>query len=175
MKIIKNVLYTLGFIALFLLVTLPSIIYGIVPYLLIPLTWVMRLLLHKPAFTYTSGILALRLSTIVLIVIIPSLCYLYVNEVLGWIIFAWMALYLLIRIYSGVHEKEKVAINAAKKLGTLTKNANSKDNTVIAFITIILNLVALTCGYYLGKEQGLWIGVLISAIIWCLSPFANKK
>jgi hypothetical protein len=175
MKVVKVILYIIVGIVTFILVTLPSIVYGIIPYFLIPIAWLIRLLLHRTVFSYKTGIVALRLSTIVLLVIIPSAFYLYVSKPLGWIFFAWMASYLVIRIYSGVHRKEGEAINAWKKLDALAQDTYTKDNLVTAIITIILNLAALACGYYLGKAQGLWIGAAIAIILWCISPYANKK
>jgi hypothetical protein len=174
MKIIKVVLYIIGIVIVLFLVTLPSLVYGIVPYFLAPVAWLIRLLLHRTVFSYKTGVLSLRLSTIVLLVIVPSILYLYVSQPLGWAFFAWMGLYLLIRIYSGVHGKEREAIHAWKHLDALTQNTYTRDNLVITFITIILNAAALASGYYFGKAQGLWIGVTISVVIWCISPFTRK-
>lgn len=174
---IRIIIYFLIRLILFFLVTVPSLIYGISPYLLIPVGWLIRLFIGRPVFSCTTGIIVLKLSTIFLLLIVPTVLYLYVWEPLGWIFFIWMGLYLLIRIYSGVHEKEKVVVEAAKHLDALEekyKHTYIKYNPIVTIMTIILNVASPVAGYYFGGEKGLWIGIAISIVIWCLSPFARE-
>jgi NADH:ubiquinone oxidoreductase subunit 6 (subunit J) len=93
--------------------------------------------------------------------------------------FAWIGLYLLIRIYSGVHKHEREVLEASKRLEDLTQTTYTKYYVFLTTITIILSIVALAGGYLLGREIGLWVGVAISILIWIISPFAretiNKK
>jgi hypothetical protein len=177
MEMLRMILYILTRFILFFLVSLPSLIYGIFPWFLIPLGWLIRLFIGRPILSYKAGVIALKLSTIILLVVVPTILYLYLWEPLGWIFFSWMALYLVIRIYSGVHEKERVVIEAWKHLDALERKYErtyTKYNLIITLVTIILNVASLIGGYYLGGEKGLWTGVVISAVIWCLSPFARE-
>jgi len=174
---IRNVMHFLTRVILFFLITVPSLIYGISPHLLIPVGWLIRLFIGRPVFSYTTGVIVLKLSTILLLLIVPTVLYLYVGELLGWIFFIWIGLYLLIRIYSGVHEKEKVVIEAAKHLDDLEekyKHRYIKYNPIVTIITIILSVASPVAGYYFGGEKGLWIGIAVSIVIWCLSPFARE-
>ena len=173
---IRNVMYFLTRVICFFLVSVPSLIYGISPYPFIPVGWLIRLFIGRPVFSYKAGIIALKLSTIFLLVIVPAMLYLYVWEPLGWIFFVWMASYLLSRIYSGVHEKEKMVIEAWKHLAALEekyKHTYIKYNRIATVIAIFLNVASPVTGYYFGGEKGLWIGIAFAAVIWCLSPFTR--
>ncbi|MFC1981519.1 hypothetical protein ACFLVN_04680, partial [Chloroflexota bacterium] len=157
---IRTIMYVLILPIVFFLVTVPSLIYGISAWLLIPIGWLMRLFIGRPIFSYKAGLIALKLSTILLLLIVPTILYLYVLEPLGLIFFIWMALYLLIRIYSGVHEKEKIFIKAWKDLDALINqrgHAYTRHNLIITSITIILTVISLMLGYFYGGEAGLWI------------------
>jgi len=174
---IRKVMHYLARVICFFLVSVPSLVYGISPYLFIPIGWLIRLFIGRPVFSYKAGIIALKLSTLFLLLIVPTVLYLYVWELLGWIFFIWMGLYLLIRIYSGVHGKQQVVIEAWKHLDTLEekyKHIYVKYNPIVTIITIILSLASIGVGYYFGGEKGLWIVISISAVVWCLSPFVRE-
>lgn len=174
---LRTIIYVTTRFILFFLVTLPSLIYGIFPWFLIPVGWLIRLFIGRPILSYKAGVIALKLSTIILLVVVPTILYLYLWAPLSWIFFAWMVLYLVIRIYSGEHEKERAVVEDWKHFDALERKYErtyTKYNLIITFVTLILNVASLTGGYYLGGEKGLWIGVAISAVIWCLSPFAKE-
>jgi hypothetical protein len=179
MKAIRLVSYIIVRLLLFFLLTVPGIAYGVLPYFIIPLGWLIRLFVGRPILSYKAGIITLKLSTIILLIIIPSVLYLYVSKLLGVLFFAWIGLYLLIRIYSGVHKHEREVLEASKRLEDLTQTTYTKYYVFLTTITIILSIVALAGGYLLGREIGLWVGVAISILIWIISPFAretiNKK
>jgi len=177
MKSVKLVIQFLILLMAFFLVTVPSLIYGISGWLLIPVGWLVRLFIGRPAFSYKAGVIVLKLSTISLLLVVPAILYLYVWEPLGIIFFCWMGFYLLIRIYSGVHERERTAFEALKQLDALERkyeNTYTKYNPGITIVTIVLNVAVPVAGYYLGGEKGLWIGIAISAVVWILSPFARE-
>ena len=158
-------------------VRIPSLIYGISAELLTPVAWLLRLFVGRPVFSYTAGIMALKLDTIFVLLIVPAILFIFTWKPLGVIFFVWMALYLLIRIYSGVHEKEKIAIDAMRHLDALEKKGNHiyvKYNMAVTAVTICLTLASPVAGYYIGGEKGLWIGIALSAVIWLLSPFARE-
>ena len=143
---IKDIIQILVFIISFFLITVPSLIYGISAWLLIPLAWLLRLLAQRPVFSNKAGIYSLKISTIFLLLVVPAIFYLFVWVPLGWIFFAWMGLYLLLRKYSGVHEKEKSAIEAWKHLDSLEqkfKRTYIKFNPVVTIITLLLTITAL--------------------------------
>ena len=174
-SIITSIFTILIFPIIFLLVTIPSMIYGISTWLLLPVGFLLRLFIGRPTGT-KAGLITLKLSTIFLLVIVPAMLYLYVWEPLGWIFFVWMASYLLSRIYSGVHEKEKMVIEAWKHLAALEekyKHTYIKYNRIATIIAIFLNVASPVTGYYFGGEKGLWIGIAFAAVIWCLSPFTR--
>jgi len=101
------------------------------------------LFIGRPVFSYKARVIILKLSTIFLLLLVPVILYLYVWELLGWIFFVWVAIYFLIRIYSGVHKKEKVVIEAWKQLEVLEekyKRTYTKYNVSITFITIVLSV-----------------------------------
>jgi hypothetical protein len=89
-----------------------------------------------------------------------------------------MVSYFLLRIYSGVHQQERVMRGAWMQLGALErehKGVHMKYNLIVTIVTLVLNVVSLGTGYYLGGEKGLWIGAALAIVIWCLSPFAREK
>lgn len=177
MKSVKLITRFLILLIVFFLVTIPSLIYGISGLLLIPVGWLVRLFIGRPVFSYKAGVIVLKLSTIFLLLVVPAILYLYVWEPSGLIFFCWMGFYLLIRIYPGVHKREKIAVEALKQLDALERryeHTYTKYNPSITIVTIILNVAAPVAGYYLGGEKGLWIGIAISAVIWLLSPFARE-
>jgi hypothetical protein len=173
---IKKTFYFFIYLILFFLITVPSIIYSISSWFLIPLGWLSQLIIGKPIFNYKAGIVALKSSTVILLSVIPIVIYIYINEIAGLLFFIWMALYLLIRVYSGVHEKEKNVIDAWRQLDILVGKYSQtfiKYNPIATIATILLNLISLMIGYYIGGNVGLVIGSLIAIILWCLSPYVK--
>ena len=174
---IRVIIYFLVRLVLFFLVTVPSLIYGVSAWLLVPVAWLIRLSIGRPIFSYTAGIIALKLDTIFVLLVVPTVLSLFIWKPLGVVFFVWMASYLLIRIYSGVHEKERVAIESWKHLDALEKKFERtyvKYNMTVTVVTIFMSLAAPVTGYYFGDEKGLWIGVALSVLIWWLSPFARE-
>ena len=88
-----------------------------------------------------------------------------------------MSLYLIIRVFSGVHEREHLVLKGAKELDNFL-NTHGRSHTVynipIAIVTVALNILSPILGYLIGGENGLWIGVAISVAIWFFSPFARE-
>jgi len=147
---VRNVIYFLVRVILFFLITVPSLIYGITPHLLLPVGWIIRLFIGRPVLSYTTGVIVLKLSTIFLLLIVPTVLYLYIWEPLGWAFFIWIGLYLLSRIFSGEHEKERVIIEAAKHLDALEekyKHTYIKYNPIVTIITMFLSSASLVAGY----------------------------
>ena len=112
---IRTIIYILVRFILFFLITIPSLVYGISAWLLVPIGWLIRLSIGRPVFSYLTGVIVLKLDTIFLLLIVPTILFLFAWKPLGVIFFLWMASYLLIRIYSGVHGKEKIAIELPNK------------------------------------------------------------
>jgi hypothetical protein len=133
--------------------------------------------MHQPPFAYTTGLIAMKLSTISLLVVVPSVLYLYTWKPVGLIFFAWIGLYLLLRIYSGVHEREKLTMDAWKQLQAIedkNKHTYVKRNLTVFGITLVLTVIALWVGYIVGGKLGFWIGVAISSVVWLISPYETK-
>jgi len=51
-------------------------------------------------------VIADKLSPIFLILGVPLILYFYVWEPLGWAFFAWMVIYFLSRMHTGVHKRD---------------------------------------------------------------------
>lgn len=130
----------------------------------------------KPSGIQVS-LLALKLTPIFLIVILPIIFYFYVWEPLSWIFFAWMLIYFLSRLYTGVHKKELATIEAWKGLASFTKkNVNTyiRNNPIIIAIIIVLTVVSILGGYLIGGLAGLRIGIFLAILIWWLTPYARE-
>lgn len=170
---IRNILRAIILVVLSLLITLPSVVYGVIPYFLMPVAWFVCLLIHRPVFSLTAGIIALKLSTVVLLVIIPSVLYYFDNKTLALIYFSWIGVYLLIRIYSGVHAREVVFIKNWKQLDAygLTQ---TKYNSVVTIVMLVLTALPLVFGDYFNSKGLFWVIVMLAAIAWCISPFEKK-
>ena len=115
----------------------------------------------KPSGIQVS-LLALKLTPIFLIVALPVIFYFYVWELLGWIFFAWMLIYFLSRLYSGVHKKEKAMTEAWKEFASFTKqNVNTyvKNNPIIIAIITTLTIISILGGSLIGGLTGLRIGI----------------
>ncbi len=164
------------YVFLFFFVIIPSLIYTIVSWLFIPLGWLILLVIgSRPVFSYKAAMIAYKLSTIFVLLIIPALLFIFTWKPLGIIIFFWFVIYLSIRIYSGVDEREKIVIDAVKHLESLEfRSATVRYNKVIFPIMVLLSIASPLVGYYLGNNKGLWIGVAISAVAWILSSYAKE-
>lgn len=93
-------------ILLFPLVTLPSIIYGVSSYALLPLGFVLSLFTGKPS-SFRASTIAVKLTPIFLVVGVPLILYFYLSKLAGWIFFGWIVLYLIIRRFSGISARER--------------------------------------------------------------------
>lgn len=157
-------------------VTIPSIIYGISAYILLPLSFLLLLFTGKPSGIQVS-LLSLKLTPIFLIVMLPILFYFYVWEPLAWIFFAWMLIYFLSRFYTGVHKKDLDMIEAWKELDSITKrgvNTYVRNNPIIIAIIIILTLISILGGYLIGGTEGLRVGLFLAILCWWLTPYARE-
>ena len=75
-----------------ILVTIPSLIYGVFSWLLMPIVWLLRLFIGRPVFSYTIGIMALKLDTVVVLLILPAILFVLISKPLGVIFFILMVL-----------------------------------------------------------------------------------
>lgn len=156
----------------FLLVTVPSILYGLSAWILIPVGILARHFMPRPTRT-KAMLITLKFTTIFLLFIMPVILYLYVWSPLGWIFFSWMALYFLSRFYSGAHKKELMIREGARDLEAFEeryKRTYVKNNLIVTLIIILLSATSLVVGYQLGGIRGLWIGVGISTVLLLVSP-----
>lgn len=171
-KVITSLFSVLILLIMFLLVTVPSILYGLSAWILIPVGLLSRHFMPRPTRT-KEALITLKFTTIFLLFIVPVILYLYVWSPLGWIFFSWMALYFLSRFYSGAHKKELMIRESAKGLEALEeryKRTYVKSNMIVTLIIIILSATSLVLGYQLGGIRGLWIGVGISIVMLLISP-----
>ena len=86
-------------------VTIPSIIYGMSGYILLPIGFFLSIFTGKVS-SIRAAVIADKLSPVFLILGVPLILYFYAWEPLGWIFFAWMVIYFLSRIYTGVHKRD---------------------------------------------------------------------
>ena len=171
-KIFASILEVVIILAVFPLVTIPSILYGLSAWVLIPIGLLSRHFMPRPTRTKET-LITLKFTKIFLLFIVPVILYLYVWSPLGWIFFSWMALYLLGRFYSGAHKKELMIREGAKGLEAIEeryKRTYVKNNLIVTLIIIILSAISLVLGYQLGGIKGLWIGVGLSIVILLISP-----
>lgn len=112
-------------IVAFPFVTIPSIIYGISAYILLPVGFLFSIFTGKVS-GIRAGVIADKLSPIFLILGVPLILYFYVWEPLGWIFFAWMVIYFLSRIYSGVHKRDARIHEGWREAETLWDKINKK-------------------------------------------------
>ena len=150
--------------------------YGICPYVLSPVSFLLILFTGKPSVIEVS-LLAVKLTPIFLIVVLPIIFYLYVWEPLSWIFFAWMLIYFLSRLYTGVHKQELATTKAWKELASLAKqNVNTyiRNNPVIIAIIIVLTIVSIIGSYLIGGLNGLYFGIFLAILIWWLTPYARE-
>ena len=157
-------------------ITVPSIIYGISGYVLLPLGFFLILFTGRPSGIQAS-LIAFRLIPIFLIIVIPILLYFYVWEPLGWIFFAWMLIYFLSRFYTGVHKKEVTMIHAWKEFAAFTEQnvqGYIRNNYKIIAIIAVLTIISILAGYLLGGLTGLRIGIFAAILNWWLTPYARE-
>ena len=86
-------------------ITVPSLIYVISGFILMPVGFILSIFTGKVSGV-RAWVIADKLSPIFLILGVPLIFYFYVWEPLGWAFFAWMILYFLSRIYTGVHKRD---------------------------------------------------------------------
>ncbi|MBT9151534.1 MAG: hypothetical protein DDT40_01730 [candidate division WS2 bacterium] len=112
----------------FLFITVPSIVFSVSAWIWVILFLPIRLLTGKSFAirTFTPVLYKLILPT-TLIFGIPLILYFYVWEPLGWIFFAWMIIYFIIRRFSGVHEWETRYIQGLKGLDALEQKSKRKN------------------------------------------------
>lgn len=94
-------------ILVFPFMTLPSLLYGI-------LHFVLGFIIGLSLRPFTGGDRAAFLSDAIcvkfftpvsLLIVLPSIFYFYVCTTLAWIFFGWMLLYFILRRYSGVSKQ----------------------------------------------------------------------
>jgi len=175
-KIIFCIIIILMSLGATILVSIPSHIYGISGWLSVPVAYLFRLFIDKPNITRV-GIIAFKIRTIFVLLIIPLILYLYVWEPAGWIFFVWMTSYLLLRIYSGAHQQGLAWTQKWERMDAFLeqkKGYHIKYNPFITLVTIILNVATLLLGYQFGGIKGLYIGLAFCILIWLLSPFMKE-
>jgi len=163
-------------LVVFPFITVPSITYGISGYLLLPVGFFLILFVGKPSRIQDS-LLALKLTPIFLIVLVPIVLYFYVWEPLSWIFFAWMLIYFLSRFYTGVHKKEVAMIHAWKEFAAFTEQnvqGHIRNNYKIIAIIAIVTITSILGGYLLGGLTGLRIGIFAAILNWFLTPYARE-
>lgn len=157
-------------------ITIPSIIYGITPYFLFPISLFLLLFIGKPSSIRVS-LLSLKLTPVVLIVVLPIIFYFYTWEIFGWIFFAWMLIYYLSRWYTGVHQKELNIIKAWREFDSFAKQGVStyiRHNPILIAIIIVLTILSILFGYLNGGLAGLGTGVFLAILIWWLTPYSKE-
>lgn len=175
-KIIFCIIFTLMSIGATILISIPSHIYGISRFLLIPVALLFQLFIQKTNIV-RIGIITSKIRTIFVLFIMPVILYLYVWEPAGWIFFVWMTTYLLIRLYSGAHGQELAWRQKWEKIDALLeqkKGYNIKYRPFYTLVTIILIVASLLLGYQFGGTKGLYIGLVFCILIWFISPFMKE-
>jgi hypothetical protein len=177
-RIFIEIVALFKFILLLLILIIPGFLHGIVSFFLLPVGALLSVFMGRQV-GFQSGQLAVKVGTIVLLVILPAVFYIYVWEPLGIALFICMALYVLVRVYArSLPKDEKTETGIPEDLERLIEKYKSEEikyNPVITVATVILNTASMLTGYLVGGVNGLWIGVAISVILWSLSPFAEKR
>jgi hypothetical protein len=158
---------------LILLVTIPSILYGISDYVLFPVGFLLSLFTKQPSII-KSSIIATRITPFFLLFIVPFILYVFTWEPLGWIFFGWILLYLIISVYSGASKKRN-AVTDSWKLAL--DNSFYQEYLYIrerkAFVTlgIIITVASPIIGYFLNFDPffALLIGLSLALITIRLS------
>lgn len=157
-------------------ITVPSIIYGISGFVLLPLGFFLILFTGRPSGIRAS-LIALKLTPIFLIIVVPIILYFYAWEPLNWIFFAWMLIYFLSRFYTGVHKKDVAMIHAWKEFATFTEQnvqRQIRNNYKIIAIIAVVTIISILGGYLLGGLTGLRIGIFAAILNWFLTPYARE-
>jgi len=139
---------------------IPSIIYGVSAWILMPIGLLSRFFMKRPN-TSKQTLVTLKFSTAFLIVIMPIILYLYAWEPLGLLFMVWMIVYFIIRLYSGAHEKEQMIRAGMKGLDAITEKYQPfyvENNLFISITTLILSIISVVAGYLIGGEKGVLIG-----------------
>ena len=175
-KVFASIIIIVYALGVFIFVTVPSVIYGLSAWVLIPIGLLSRQFMVRPTRT-KMGLVILKFPTVFLLIILPVILYLYVWEPLGWIFFGWMALYFLSRFYSGAHKRELLVRAGAKGLEDLEeryKRTYVKNNIIVSVIIIVLSAISLVVGYKIGGSVGLWIGVGFCILVLLISPLKES-
>lgn len=183
MKLLRIILFPLRVILITLILVLkiifellPSILYGITPYFFMPIGYMSGYFMKRPSPSKRL-IITLKFTTAFLIVIMPVILYLYVWKPLGFIFFAWIVIYFIIRFYSGAHEKERSIRHGAMGLNMLIEKHQLyyvENKPIIAVIVIVLTITSLLIGYLISGVNGLWVGSIIAFIIVILGQHQYK-
>ena len=104
---------------LFPFVTVPSIIYGISAYILLPVGLLLSVFTGKPSFFKASRI-AVKLLPPFLILAVPAGLY-FVWWPLGLIFAIWMIIYFISRRHSGVSERESQIVRGWEEAEVIEK------------------------------------------------------
>lgn len=174
--VVATLLGCLGLLVAFLLVTIPSIIYGISGYILLPVGCFLVLFMGSFS-SIRASLIAFKLSTVFLIIVVPVILYFYVWEFAGWIFFFWMIIYFILRIYSGVHKKEVIMIQAWREFASFTEKNPYKyirNHPKVIAISIVLSIISITVGYLIGGSVGLRIGIIVAILNWWLTPYTRE-
>ena len=115
----------LTWLLVFPFVTLPSLIYSILTWLLLPVGILFSLATGRYS-GYRAGLFVWVLKPLLLIVGIPALLYFNDRTLVGLVFSIWMIIYFLSRRFSGTHQFEMQALKGLKTLEELKRNASSQ-------------------------------------------------
>ena len=112
----------------FFFVTVPSLIYGLTPYILLPIGLLVSLLTGSTS-RIRAAMIADKIAPFFLIFGLPAILYFYVSKPLGIGISGWMIVYFLIRIRTGAARRDAYrmtqSFKAAKVLEDFEKAAKT--------------------------------------------------
>ncbi len=157
-------------LALFVLplVTIPSIIYGITPYFLFPVGFLLSLFTKQPS-TIKASIIAVKITPLFLLFIMPLVLYFFTCKPLGWIFFGWIALYLIIQIYSGASKKTDAILDSWKlalESDFYQTHLYVKEHKFLIMLGGVIALVSPIIGYLLSFDPfiSLFVGLFLAII-----------
>ena len=113
---------------LFPFITIPSLIYGISGYILLPVGLLLRLLTGKPSGIRAS-IIAIKLNPIFLLFGVPLIFYFYVWKPLAWIFFAWMTIYFVSRRFTGASQKKTQIMQGWEEADAIMRKLNDSSDS----------------------------------------------
>ena len=157
----------------FIFELIPSLIYGISAWVLTPVGLLSGLFMRRPN-PYKKALFTFKFSTAFLIIILPVILYLFIWKPLGLIFMFWMVVYFVIRLFSGAHEKEQMIREGIKGMSAITEKYKPfyiKNNLTISVIIILLSIIPLIIGYFVGAENGLLIGGIIAVCILVIGQY----